>query len=415
MGNIYTRIFDTINRSVLDRREKTHGNVRLRKDHPEFDPPEKTLEKTISIAEQQAEKSTDKCSDFYMACRDNRVEDVQKMLENLTQDEIDRIEPNGSTALHAAAYHGHAGIVRILLDRGADRAIENKFKCLPFDEAANDQIKELFLRIPNSNRLITNTGNIEWELISEDALDKACEERSILETVYKKNSIEKMFEKIQVNYIESGLANVEKISQIKHFFEKATRNKDPTWIVKAYTAETDFFNVLNAETAGGASKYQSERRYIIALLMFHPILNQYSFTGISYRVMQINQHDLSRYQINRLSMTKSFLSSSIQEEIAAWFLTRQQASQMDSLPRTRHKTDGSKTKIWIMCIYQIRHPRTALHIENISQYTTEGEILIMPFTVFRVKQIKKVVTSYIPEGELITQIHFEEIDEYAND
>lgn len=95
---------------------------------------------------------------------------------------------------------------------------------------------------------------------------------------------------------------------------------------------------------------------------------------MAYRVMEVNQHDLSRYQINKLSMTKWFWSSSIQKEIAAWFLTRQQTSHENSSPRTRHKTDGTKIKIWVMCIYQIRHPRTALHIENISQYTAEKQI-----------------------------------------
>jgi ankyrin repeat protein len=91
--------------------------------------------------------STQKCSDFYWAYRDNKVDEVKKFLETLTQDEIDGVEPNGSTALHAAAYHGHAKIVRLLLDRGADRAIQNKFECLPFDEAPSDEIRQLFLRI----------------------------------------------------------------------------------------------------------------------------------------------------------------------------------------------------------------------------------------------------------------------------
>jgi ankyrin repeat protein len=135
-----------------------------------------------------------KCSDFYMACLDNKVEEVKKMLETLTQDEIDRIEPNGSTALHTAAFHDHADIVRLLLDRGADRAIQNKFQCLPFDEAADDETKELFLRISNTNRFVSNTGAIEWELIEDDALEKAMEEREIIKTIYQTVSVEKMFE-----------------------------------------------------------------------------------------------------------------------------------------------------------------------------------------------------------------------------
>jgi hypothetical protein len=36
--------------------------------------------------------------------------------------------------------------------------------------------------------------------------------------------------------------------------------------IDAYTAETDFYKILNQEIAAGATKYQNERRYIIALL-----------------------------------------------------------------------------------------------------------------------------------------------------
>ncbi|CAF0937086.1 unnamed protein product [Rotaria sordida] len=90
----------------------------------------------------------------------------------MTLDEIDQIEPIGSTALHVASYRGHFRIVKLLLEAGADRAIQNKHNCLPFDEALNDDIKELFLRVPNRNRLKSDTGAIEWELIDDDVLEK---------------------------------------------------------------------------------------------------------------------------------------------------------------------------------------------------------------------------------------------------
>ena len=423
MGNIYAKIFSAVNQYVLGRRGDTRGVNRSRADHPERLPPNQTPSPTETKAKTISTDSTletefvatsEECSDFYLASRNNKVEEVIRFLESISQDEIDRIEPNGSTALHAAAYHGHVDIVRLLLDRGADRAIQNKFQCLPFDEASNDQIKELFLRIPNSNRLITNTGAIEWELVDDDALEKAMEERQIIETIYKSIPLERMFEKIEKTYIEKGLANLEKISTIKHFFEKATKEKDPTWIIKAYTAETDFYNVLNAEIAGGANKYQSERRYIIALLMHHPKLDSLSFRGMSFRVMQVNEHHLNKYQIDKLSMTKAFLSSSIDEKIAAWFLSRHQSVQENNGIRTRHKNDGTQPKIWIMAKYLIKHRRTALHIENSSQYTAEGEVLIMPYTVFKVKNKKTVTPSYLPEGKTIVEIEFEECDQYIH-
>ncbi|CAF1501094.1 unnamed protein product, partial [Adineta steineri] len=156
-------------------------------------------------------------------------------------------------------------------------------------------------------------------------------------------------------------------------------------------------------------KAQNERRYIIALLYHHPILDQLAFIGNAYRVVKINSDDLAKYQVDCSLMTKSFLSTSIDEKIAAWFLCQQEVTSMqNNNHEERVKVDGTIIKSWIMCKYIIKHHRTALHIENISQYTSEGEILIMPYTVFKINKIKKVKPSYLPDGQLITEIQLEE-------
>jgi hypothetical protein len=217
-----------------------------------------------------------------------------------------------------------------------------------------------------------------------------------------------MFEKIEKNYIERGLANFNGIDNIKRFFRKATEEQDPTWIIKAYTAETDFYKILNREIAGGANQYQNERRYIIALLWHHPKLDSLEYTGLSYRVMQVNYDDLQKYQLNCSLMSKSFLSSSLDRKIAELFLCRKEATQEENIPQARFTVDGRFIKIWIMRIYHIKHRRTALHIENSSQYANEGEVLIMPYTVFKVKNIEHITPSSLPMGHSMTQIELEE-------
>ncbi|CAF1230510.1 unnamed protein product [Rotaria sordida] len=379
---------------------------------------------TISIEEMATTISTEivasfsKCSKFYLACRGNNIEEVKELLKTITLDEIDRIEPNGSTALHAACYHGHQEIVKLLLRAGADRALPNKHNCLPFDEALNDEIKELFFRVPNTNRLVSNTGAIEWESINDDVLETAAEERHIIKSLYDNTSgftsVGKMFEKIERNYINKGLAKFDGIDTIKRFFKKATEEQDPRWILKAYTAETDFYKVLNTEIACGASRYQNERRYIIALLWHHPKLNEIAFTGSSYRVMQINYDDLRKYQTNCSLMTKSFLSSSIDRKLAELFLLQKACTQEPTRAAVRTKMDGTFIKLWVMCVYNIKHRRTALHIENSSQYANEGEILIMPYTVFKVKRINHIKPSYLVENQTMTEIELEECDQYFN-
>ncbi|CAF3966783.1 unnamed protein product [Rotaria sp. Silwood1] len=54
-------------------------------------------------------------SKFYWACRNGDIETVRQILSQSDYNEINRLEPNGSTALHAAVYYGRTEVVRILL------------------------------------------------------------------------------------------------------------------------------------------------------------------------------------------------------------------------------------------------------------------------------------------------------------
>ena len=162
MGNVIA----FLKKHMFNRRKKENTDSHSRPDHPERlpvdesstvkDPKQKRnslstiteaapsttpTEITIEEGAQTTTTSTDmvtpsnKCSNFYLACRTNNIEEVKKLLETITLDEIDKLEPNGSTALHTACYHGHEEIVELLLEAGADRSIHNKYHFLPFDEA----------------------------------------------------------------------------------------------------------------------------------------------------------------------------------------------------------------------------------------------------------------------------------------
>ena len=407
-------VFEGLKKHANTRRDDPHKDSHSKADHPE-----RLSVSQISVNDDSRQKSkplSTECSEFYIACRNNEINKVKRLLEKMPLDDIDQLEPNGSTALHAACYNGHRDIVELLLKAGADRAISNKYHCLPFDEARDPQIKELFYRVPNNNRLVSNTGAIDWEIISSSVLETAAEERYLIKSLYDNKSgvtpIPKMFEKIETNYINTELANFDGIETVKRFFQKATKEQDPLWIIKAYTAETDFYKVLNTEIACGATKCQNERRYIIALLLYHPKLDHLSFIGTSYRVMQVNYSDLQKYQMDSSLMTKSFLSSSIDKKVAELFLCQKEsANQQQPTVAVRKKPDGSVIKSWIMCVYNIKRHRTALHIEDSSQYANEGEVLMMPYTVLQVKRITEIKPSYLPQGQSMTQIELDECDQ----
>jgi hypothetical protein len=122
------------------------------------------------------------------------------------------------------------------------------------------------------------------------------------------------------------------------------------------------------------------------------------------RFFPLDVDELQKYQFNSLLMTKSFLSSSIDRKITELFLYQKEKP----IP-VRNKIDGSIIKLWVMFIYHIKHQRTALHIEDISQYANEGEILIMPYSVFQIKNINNVeVSHHLSNGRSITEIELEE-------
>ncbi|CAF1327059.1 unnamed protein product [Didymodactylos carnosus] len=84
-------------------------------------------------------------SEFYLACRYENLDKVKELLPQLSLFQLNRFEPNGSTALHAAAFFDHANIVQTLMVHGGVLTIlQNNHNLTPAEEA-NDEIRQLLL------------------------------------------------------------------------------------------------------------------------------------------------------------------------------------------------------------------------------------------------------------------------------
>ncbi|CAF1995870.1 unnamed protein product [Rotaria magnacalcarata] len=95
-------------------------------------------------------------SDFYWACQADEVDLVRRILLAIPFQEITRLQLNRSTALHAASYFGHKEIVNLLLnERGVIRHKQNRHGLTAYEEAANDEIRQVFHRM-NINCFCTN-------------------------------------------------------------------------------------------------------------------------------------------------------------------------------------------------------------------------------------------------------------------
>ncbi|CAF3059670.1 unnamed protein product [Rotaria sp. Silwood2] len=332
-------------------------------------------------------------SNFYIACRNNDIDTVKSLLETMITDEINKLEPNGSTALHAASYYGHHEIVELLLMHGASRSIKNKYNYIPYDEGKTDTIKVLLSRDDNKDRFVGDSNNsIEWIRIGDKIDQEAKAIRKMLKAYSNQNKNKK--KKNLINMIDLG--SYKDIDKIKRYFNQANELNDPTYIIRAYTEETEFYQRLNRELArvhqlNLTDENQRQLLDFLHLICCHSDLRKYDFQDEIYRGMNMDVNDLKQYEIGAKIMTKTLLSTSKDRRIAEKFATK-----------TGISTGGTTIKKACICKYKIRKAHTALAIQELSVYPQEQEVLIVPYSAFQVVQIQEIRSDYgvITEIEL---------------
>lgn len=342
--------------------------------------------------------------EFYFACRNNDIDTVKHYLKILTLEQINRLQANNSTALHAAAYYARCEIVKLLLERGASRSISNKYGYTAMEEAADEDVQKMFNRISIDHRFGGDHSEpIEWIKVDSNAHHLAAVNRQSVNDWNNHTWIQMTIDFITSDYINQDLADVQGIDEIKWFFNKAKTEQDPVYILKAYSAETGFYTRLNTQLAvdqltDGHEQDNSwwGRHHILRIIVGHPRLEKYVFIGMTFRGMNISSNDLAQYNVGTRLMTKSFLSTSKNQSIAEAFAICRSVD---------HKTD---INLPALCIYTIKNRRTAYDIEKISEYSPEKEVLVIPYSAFIVKGMEQ---HQLPsENGIMVTIELEECD-----
>ena len=120
------------------------------------------------------------------------------------------------------------------------------------------------------------------------------------------------------------------MEQIGHFLRMVVEKNDPTYMVHAHTAETDFYKIVNRAPAeqmhqGGRMRISNSPPWFVGLprSLFHEqTVRQYSWAGTTYRGMQMSTDDLNQYTVGKCIITKAFLSTSRARNVAEQFLRR---------------------------------------------------------------------------------------------
>ncbi|CAF1000927.1 unnamed protein product [Didymodactylos carnosus] len=305
---------------------------------------------------------------LYNLCKENEIEKVRSLLPFIGNiNIINKIQNStGSTCLHVACYYGHRHMVEILLEYGALHSIRNlRHNLTPYEEAQTDDIKQLFLE---HRKLFSNNDYhyIEWSVVGDDLLGKRREFREAID-LYKTYDNHRLISKLLAEVIHYYL-NEYLVTQIL--------NKNLALYILEYVDKKKTFS----------SNYRLVNCliHIVTLLIYHPNLPQYRYQGVCYYGMKITQNDLDQYQVDQHILNRAFLPTSIDRQVAEMFASEGQQSQMRYTPQ-----DHCALQYSCLCQYLIKQKSTAINIESLSTRPDEKEILIIPFTVFKVITIKR--------------------------
>jgi hypothetical protein len=320
--------------------------------------------------------TTQKTSDFYWACRNGDMNIVKKMLPNLKSNDINRIESNGSTALHAASYYGHANIVRLLLERGADTTIRNKYEKTAKEEASTDEVHSVFestVKIEEADDDDDDMPQSEFVQLYPNAegMDKSALATRILKarlstynahkyTISAASNLEHLEKKYRKLCEETG--HEDNLRMGEEYFKKYRETGDFSHMLQFYTVESPFYRMIQGDETFLVEMYKHLLQY-----------DKYTFQGRTYRSASFSREDdLQVYQW-ALAHPRSLL------EMRKMIPTTQSFQFLQS-------TLGQRPFLEIDFAEQCF---TAIDTNSWSEYPDEEEILVLSGTFFEVTQIRE--------------------------
>jgi hypothetical protein len=112
--------------------------------------------------------------------------------------------------------------------------------------------------------------------------------------------------------------------------------------------------------------------YYTGFIVKNPAFEPYRFAGQTYRGMEITPVDFAEYKVAAALTNKSFQSTSRSWKIAKGFA---------------YPSNPTPGRLHVMIIFTITDRRSALSIDQISEYQHEEEVLIVPGTLFIVTDV----------------------------
>ncbi|CAF2766099.1 unnamed protein product [Rotaria sp. Silwood2] len=328
-------------------------------------------------------------SDLYLACCNGDIAVVERLLPVTPLKVLNYVEPDGNTCLHAASSRGYNNIITLLLRHGASRRVQDRNGRSPLEIARTGDVAKLFARpveAAEKRFSASPAQQPEWQFENDRAESFS---RAIHWGCIKDRGIKKTVEKIR----KAGMLDndgEESTGIVQDYFNNALQEKNPIYLLTAYTVENKFYKLLNREMATGNSRQVFEKLrgkwtgYYTGIIARNSAFDNFRFSGQTYRGMEITQSDFAQYKIGTALSNKSFQSTSKSWKIAKGFACPSQ-------PRPG--------RLPVVIIFTITDRRSALSIDAISYYQNEEEVLVLPGTLFIVSNINQDEFPYEVELE----------------
>ncbi|CAF0951646.1 unnamed protein product [Adineta steineri] len=343
--------------------------------------------------EQEIRLEMTETSDFYNACAANDIPRIKFHLAHMSSNEINRVEPNGSTALHVACYHHNAGAVYLLLRFGALGSIKNKHGLTAFEETTSLRIKQLFLGTGH-------TSWIEWTFVDPPTREMKQMFDFALKSAFHTWGLSFILDYLHIYYARRHVSKALSTSmeKLEQYFIDARTSASLFPVITAYTTTLRFDKVVNQHCievlpgllqANGkpGNTLATSIFYLIASFNYDPMLRpNYAYTGRVYRGLTLSLDYIQTYKKGELVVNRPFISTSKEIEVANIFAGVGECKhfrKMNSIDKFQQFS--------VRLTYEINRRETrAISIANMSKFEdAENEILLMPLSTFRIIDIHR--------------------------
>jgi hypothetical protein len=351
--------------------------------------------------------------EFYQSCCIGDLNSVRELLPILSYDEVNYIDSmTGCTSLHVACSNNYHQIARLLLENNVcDRFIRNQNNKTAYDMAYSNEIRTLFIRprhqidenrfvdiSENQSpfRLISNslsesirpnnwvTGYFSIAEARDAQLMFALSQASPIIRFLLHNRTERESKILVQRLLDISIPKTHEQYQRAHkYYEEFLHKKSLPRLLRMYSLPTEFFKALRSNADA----------FTVILYLNLRKLSDHAYHGSTYRGMVIPSIELDAYrwahQHASIVETRAPQSTSKNRAVAERYADLQ-------------NVEGNKVSVIVRYKFTQICP-TAINLDDISYFAEEEEVLLLPFTLFRVISIKEYNTNIIQRYEVTMQ------------